>query len=88
LGLWLTLDAGKFRAVEFDPRTGRLRVGLNPADEFTPAARLHVQQPTAVEGVGKYQPALQFQLERGAYVVPVGEQVVWLELFATEAQPN
>src|SRR5215475_8483917 len=28
-GLWLTLDAGTFDAVEFDPRTGTVRVGLS-----------------------------------------------------------
>jgi hypothetical protein len=80
LGLWLTLDAGTFNSVEFDPKTGRLRLGLDPADDYTPNARLHIQQPANLKGVGKYRPDAQLQVERDAYVVPLDRQIVWLEL--------
>ena len=80
LGLWLTLDAGKFRAVEFDPRTKRVRVGLEPADDHTPAARLHIQQPTFPPGVGAYRPAAQFEVERDGYAIPLDKQITWLTL--------
>jgi hypothetical protein len=82
LGLWLTLDAGKFQAVEFNSKTGRVRIGLDPADPYTPAARLRVEQPAQVKGVGKYHLTTQLQLERDAYVIPLGKQTTWLELSA------
>src|SRR5262249_45039401 len=45
LGLWLTLDAGMFDAVELNPRTHTARVSLAPADQYTPQARLRIEQP-------------------------------------------
>jgi hypothetical protein len=80
LKLWLTLDAGKFRAVEYDPRTGRLRVGLDPVDEFTPVGRLHVNHLAGVPGTERYRLDKEFQLERNAYVIPLGKEIVWLQL--------
>jgi len=82
LGLWLTLDAGKFQSVEFHPRTGRVRVALDPADAHTPAARLRIEQPAKVKGVGTYAPSAQFALERDAYVVPLRENSSWVEVSA------
>ncbi|MGH9860595.1 MAG: DUF5695 domain-containing protein, partial [Candidatus Acidiferrales bacterium] len=82
LGLWLTLDAGKFQALEFNPKTGRVRVGLDPADPHTPAARLRIEQPAQLNSVSKYQPVRQLPLERGAYVVSLSKQTTWLELLA------
>lgn len=70
-GLYLTLDAGKFYAVEVDSKTGAVRVGLLAATEFTPAARLRIEQPAHIQGVGAYRLTQQFQQERGAYVVPL-----------------
>ena len=82
-GLWLTLDAGKFEAIELDSKTGAVRVGLAPTTQFTPAARLRVEQPAKVDGVGTYHPTKQFQVERDAYVVPLGKATTWVELTAT-----
>ncbi len=79
--LWLTLEAGKFEAVEVDPTTGRVRVGLTAATQFTSAARLHVEQPgVKVSGAGAYAPAKALTVERDAYVVPLGEATTWVEL--------
>lgn len=69
LGLWLTLEAGAFEAVEISG--GRVRVTLAPATAHTPAARLRIEQPARVEGVGPVAPAESFALERGAYVIPL-----------------
>ena len=44
-GLWLTLDAGRFERVEFEPATGAVRVALAPATPDTPVARLRIEQP-------------------------------------------
>jgi hypothetical protein len=71
LGLWLTLDAGKFTGAEFDPQTGSLQLTLAPATEFTPAARLRIEQPAKIAGVGNVCPAENLQSERGAWIVPL-----------------
>lgn len=45
LGLWLTLDAGKFESIEVNPLTGVVRVGLAGATEATPQGLLRIEQP-------------------------------------------
>lgn len=79
-GLWLTLDAGKFETVEVNPKNGRVRVGLSLATRFTPIARLRVEQPASLRGVGRYQPAARLKFERDAFVVPLGKHLTWVEL--------
>jgi hypothetical protein len=71
LGLWLTLDAGKFKRAIFDPRTGSVRLTLESAAEFTPEARLRIEQPAKVSGVGVYRPVEPLKQDRGAYVIPL-----------------
>ncbi len=73
VGLWLTLDAGTFEAVELNPRTHQVRVQLTAADPYTPAARLRVEQPATVQGVAKFAPTQHFNEERGAFVVPLSD---------------
>jgi len=80
VGLWLTLDAGTFESVELNPQTRAVRVQLGPADPYTSAARLRVEQPASIQGVGKYQPAQRFTEERGAYLIPLSKQAVWISL--------
>lgn len=79
-GLWLTLDAGTFDTVELHPKTGVLRVGLSPSNQFTPEARLRIEQPAKVVDVGQFRPATQLKVERGAYVIPLKKKVSWLGL--------
>jgi len=82
LGLWLTLDSGKFQTVELNLKTGGVRIGLDPADAFTPAARLRIEQPAQIQGVGKYHLTKQLPLERDTFVVPLGKQTAWIDLSA------
>jgi Family of unknown function (DUF5695) len=79
MGLWLTLDAGQFERVEINSKTGNVRVGLRAATEISSAARLRIEQP-AVSGKGSYRLGSHFDLERDAYVVPLGKDVTWVEL--------
>ena len=72
LGLWLTLDAGTFEAVELS--ADGVRVTLSAATETLPNARLRVEQPAAVVGVGRMAPVGPYGMERGAYVVPLGDE--------------
>jgi len=80
LGLWLTLDAGRFDSIEVNSETGAVRLGLALATEFTPTARLRVEQPAKVNGVARYQPVNPLKFEREAYVVPLAKGTTWIEL--------
>ncbi len=77
-GLWLTLDAGTFEAVEL--LADGVRVTLSAATSTLRNARLRVEQPAAVEGVGRIVPTGSYEMERGAYVVPLGDEPVVVAL--------
>jgi hypothetical protein len=79
-GLWLTLDAGRFEAVEVNAKTGAVRVGLASATAETPQARLRIEQPAQITGVGSYRLREQFEQEREAYVIPLKQGATWIEL--------
>jgi Family of unknown function (DUF5695) len=81
LGLWLTLDAGSIQSVEVNTQTGTVRVGLAAATSSTPSARLRIEQPAHLVS-GIYRPVKSLSSERGAWVVPLGKNVTWLELQA------
>ena len=78
-GLWLTLDAGAFDALELDPKSGIVRVGLSKTSDFASEARLRVEQPGQT-GSRRYHPELPTKLERGAYVVPLHTETTWVTL--------
>jgi len=79
-GLWLTLDAGQFEALDLNEKTGVIRVGLVPETQFLHAVRLRIEQPGKVEGGKAYRPGKPWKQERGAYVVPLGIATTWVEL--------
>jgi Family of unknown function (DUF5695) len=80
LGLWLTLDAGKFESVDVDLKTHSVRIGIAAATTETPQALLRVEQPAKINGVGKFWPAKPLAEVRGAYVVPLGKNTTWITL--------
>lgn len=80
LGLWLTLEAGTFEEVALNRSTGTVRLALSPATEYTPTARLGVEQPAQVEEVGTIEPAGDYKRVRGAYVVPLSEKTTRVTL--------
>jgi hypothetical protein len=80
LGLWLTLDAGAFEHVSFDPSTQEVQLTLAEAGRYTPQARLRVEQPADMEGVGTVEPEPSFETERGAYVIPLETQAMQVRL--------
>lgn len=71
LGLWLTLDTGRFESVTFS--ADQVILTLEPATPHTTAARLRIEQPAAVAGVGTFQPVDAFATERGALVIPLDD---------------
>jgi hypothetical protein len=85
-GLWLTLNAGTFEALELNSKTGVLRIGLSSSDQFTPEARLRIENSAKITGVGEFRPTTQLKVEREAYVVPLNKTVTWMEL-SSQKQP-
>ena len=84
-GLWLTLEAGTFEEVEASP--GGLRLVLSPATSHTTVARLRIEQPGAVSGVGRFRPTGAYEVERGAFTVPLASGPTRLLLQQT-GSPN
>ncbi|HEY7353118.1 MAG TPA: DUF5695 domain-containing protein [Terriglobales bacterium] len=84
-GLWLALDAGSFEKVEVNAKTGEVRVGFSPSSQFTPQARLRIEYPAKIKGIGEYVPTTSLKTERDTYVVPLSNAVTWIEL-STKAQ--
>ncbi|MFV0623676.1 DUF5695 domain-containing protein [Sphingomonas sp. ac-8] len=75
-GLWLTLEAGKIDAADYDPASGRVTLTLAGKDRFTPAARLVAE--TTVAGARPY--ALDAPVERGAYTIPLSGKATQVTL--------
>jgi hypothetical protein len=82
LGLFLTLEAGEFQSIEMDATTHAVHVHLAPANANTPSARLRIEQPAKVAGVGTYTAQGSFAKERDAVVVPLGAGVTDVALTA------
>jgi hypothetical protein len=78
--LWLTLDSGTFDNIEVNTRTRAVRVGLAPSTLTAPLARLRIEQPAKVAGVGAYHPQEKLPSHRGAFTVSLQNKVTWLEL--------
>lgn len=76
-GLFLTLDAGKFAGVLYDPKTGSVKVQLQRTLPTTEWARLLIQTPG-----GKRPYALQgnFSDLAGAKTIPLGPELTTIEL--------
>jgi len=71
--LWITLDAGKVSALNYNRKTGEVQVVLEPADEFTKTAYVRV------EGPGAYRTDAQID-SRGNYAVPLKGENTLLKL--------
>ena len=74
IGAWLTLDAGAFSQVEFDPAKRTVTLTITPATSgisgaaAAPSARLVVQN-TANNGLGVLKPTTDLKQDAGAYVI-------------------
>jgi hypothetical protein len=79
-GLWITLDAGSIRNVEFDSHTGAIRLTLDAASAITPTAWLRLEQPATTPGLSPYQPIQRLTSERGAWAVPLKSSPVEIVL--------
>ncbi len=67
--LWLTLDAGTFKSVNYNVKTKAVEVVLNPKDKFTPSAFLRSSEDLK----------LKFKKVRGAYKIPLRNKEIKLK---------
>jgi hypothetical protein len=79
-GLWLTLDSGTFESVDINTRNNLVRVAFSPQSPSTTHARLRVEQPAKIDGVGTYRPRQSFTRERDTYSIPLKSGVTWVDL--------
>jgi hypothetical protein len=79
-GLWLTLDSGNFEDIEIHNKTRAIRVSLSAATPTAQQARLRIEQPAKVAGVGTYRPTGNLPKVRDAYTVTLQNKAIWLEL--------
>lgn len=83
-GLWLTLNAGRFASVSYDPKTGRVRAELAPAEAHTPEAFLDIATPT--KDAKPYHLTTPATRERGGYVIPLTAAGANIELVPATAK--
>ena len=69
-GLWLTLDAGRFASVDYDPAHGTARLRLDAGTNAVHTALLRISQPAGA--AHSYTIAKAYRQERGARVVTLG----------------
>jgi len=80
-GLWMTLDAGRFAAVEIDFAAQTVHVGLEKASRHTLSALMRLEQPAAVEGLGRFRLDEDYSRKRGAAAIPLLESgMTWIRL--------
>lgn len=79
-GLWLTLDAGTFEAVSYNPETKKVKIKFDRSNAYAPNARLRIEQTAEVDGIKNYAPQSSFGVERGAYVIPLDADENIIEL--------
>ncbi|WP_303921350.1 DUF5695 domain-containing protein [Draconibacterium sediminis] len=78
LKMWLTLDAGKFKAFSYNRSNGKVILELEEVNDYTPNAYLRIKSfdeeaaTSSVAGLEKN--------ERGQYVIPLKNEVVKVEV--------
>jgi hypothetical protein len=87
-GLWITLDSGRIREAHFNETSGEVQLTFDAATQDTPAARLRIEQPAKLFGVGQYRPAGSRTLERNAYTIPLHAQPTTIGISPDRFQPE
>jgi len=80
LGLWLTLDSGRFESVTLDEVKNEVKITLAPGGAYTSTALLRIEQPARIVGVGTIAPDGRYELVRRAYSIPLTERPVVVSL--------
>jgi len=83
-GLWLTLNAGRFEYVTYEPKTGKVSVALAPAEVHTPEAFLDIA--TTTKDGEPYRLMTPATAERGGYRIPLTATGATVELAPATAK--
>jgi hypothetical protein len=70
VGVELSLDAGKFKSVSFNPETEEIKAVLDVENEFTPEALMEVKS-NDVSGEGAWKVARFTKNDRNLYEIPL-----------------
>ena len=76
--LWLTLDAGTIRSVSFNRTTDEIELELNPEDEYTKTAYLHLENKGANNTAYTIKEYNSDDL--GVYKIPLANSVTFLKI--------
>lgn len=68
-GLWITLEAGRIQGAEYDTKTGKVVLTLDPATAIAPTARMLFETTTSD---GRPYETSTGKADRGGYAVPLG----------------
>jgi len=74
LGLWLTLDAGRFVALQYDRVNGTIALKLDKGDQYTPKALLRFEQTASIAGLRRISLKGTYTQDRGAFVIPLSHE--------------
>jgi hypothetical protein len=66
--------------VEVHTKTHAVRAALAASNSSTPQARLRIEQPARVSGVGSYHLLEKFPFEREAFTIPLQTKTRWIQL--------
>jgi hypothetical protein len=67
-GLWITLEAGRIQGAEYDTKTGKVVLTLDPATAIAPTARMLFETTTSD---GRPYEASTGTRDRGGYAIPL-----------------
>ncbi len=79
-GLWLTLDAGRFKSVSYNTENGDIELEFEKADNFTSEAYLHIYSISKEMSAKEYIPGSLTRNNRGAYIVPLKNKIMSVSL--------
>jgi hypothetical protein len=69
VGLWITLESGRIQSAEYDAKSGKVVLSLDPASAAAPTARLLFETTTSG---GRSYTAKTGTADRGGYAIPLG----------------
>lgn len=75
LGLWITLEEGHIKSVDFDQKKQMVRLNLEAATANVKTARIRIESTTKAGQLKQWQLATAAPLEAGTYQVPLKEKV-------------
>jgi hypothetical protein len=76
VGLWLTLDAGKFKTASYNSKTGDVKIKIIASGDYCPNAYLHLNTTSLEASAKEYSMANYTKNEKGVYVIPLKDKAI------------